>query len=346
MKRIIHELPNGYRRTIVDLTQENLEGWDVELLRKDNDSGELKLTICDANPEFDKLCTMRSALVVMDDEREIWRGRVTEQRLIQYWQKKIVCKGLMDYLYDAVILPQALEGSAESVLSALIAQFNAKVELHKRFAVGAVLGISDIHYEIRSPQKCFKILSDLADEFGGSLKAYRDGDSNVIEWRAEAAAYRPACSQKAVFGENVSKLDILIDGDDIATVLIGRGKNELQCSVQDDEAVLQFGIIEDVESFSDIEDLETLQSQTKAALQERIKEVRSIHATALDRSAVDPSFEPYEEGCYVRLISEPHGIDEMVLINEITDPIFRPSRLQATLGASLAAASSIMRRVI
>ncbi len=346
MKRILHVLPVGYQRPIVDLTKEGLEGWDIELKRKDNDSGELRLTIGIDNPEFDGLCTMRSELIVMDGERELWRGRVTEQQLVKHWQKKLVCKGLLDYLYDALIQPQMLEGTAETVLTALIAEFNgSKIEAHKHFTVGFVGGIGDISYEIKKPTKCFKVLSALIKEYGGSLKAYRDGDDNVIDWRGESVSYRRVCSQEAVFGRNISKMDVTIDGDDIATALIGCGKDDLQCYVSDDEATAQFGVIEDSVSFIQIEDAEELKSKTEEALQKRIKQVRAISATAMDLSSIDETEEPFEEGCFVHLISEAHGIDELVMVEQMCEPLFRPSKMEITLGASLEAASSILRRV-
>ena len=346
MRRILHALPVGYERPIVDLVHEELIGWDIELRRKDNDSGSLKLTIGSANPEFDGICTMRSEMVVMNGEREIWRGRVTEQRLVNHCKKQLVCKGLLDYLYDAVIKPQTFKGTAKDVLAAIIAEFNSSnIESYKHFSVGAVAGISDIDYELRQPTKCFKVLSSLVKEFGGSLKAYRDGENNVIVWRGEGLAYRRLCSQAATFGENISKMDVTIDGSDIATALVGTGKGDLLYTASDDEAIAQFGYIEDAVSFSQIEDAEELRAKTEEALQERITQVRSITASAIDLSSIDSSVEAFEEGEYVQLTSAAHGLYEAVLVNEIVDPIFTPSKMSITLGASLEAASNIMRRL-
>lgn len=347
MKRILHCIPQSYQKAIVDLTQEGLVGWDVELVRKDNHSGSLQLTIGSDNKEFSKIHMMRSELVVMEGDREVWRGRVTDQKPVQHWQKRIICAGLMDYLYDAVIPPQKLEGPAENVLSLVLQMFNAsKIEAHKRFFMGVVSGIGDISYEFKQPMKCFDLFSKLVGEYGGSLKARRDGEKNMLDWRGEGRAFRQTCSQSVTFGQNLTKLEITDDGDGLATALYGYGKDGLWCYVEDAEAVEQFGRIEDVVNFSDVVSEDELRSRTQNELNERIKKVRSFTASAIDLSSVDASVEPFEEGCYVYLRSQPHDIDEPVLIEEISDRLFAPSKTRIVLGAPTMSASSIMRRLL
>jgi len=353
MIRIYHELPGGYSHILVDLMREGCEGWDVELVTQDNDSGQLSLTIGEDNPEFDGICTMRSEIVVMRDDQELWRGRATKQQLQKHWQKKLVCKGVLDYLYDGVLMPQVLEGSAESVLQTMIDQFNARnIAINKLFSPGTVSGIGQIVYEIKKPTKAFKVFSDLIKEFGGSLFARRDGDGNVIDWLGEDRLCRSVCSQKAVYGQNVSKLDISLAGDESATVLYGFGKNDLTFAeinggnafVCNEEAIEQFGWIEDCVTFSDVTDAQTLMERTQAELDKRLQQVRSIEAKILDLSFIDPTAEPFTAGHFAHLRSSVHDIDEIMPVKKITCPLFAPSKTQVILGASLASASTILRR--
>ena len=353
MKTLFHCLPGGYNRCIVDLTQEGLEAWDVKLTEEENDSGELVFTIADKNPEFNGIATMLSEIVIMDGERECWRGRVTEQQLVDFWQKSITCKGLLDYLYDGLVMPQTFDGSAPAVLNEIVTLFNAStVDVQKHFVVGIIAGICDIVYEMKKPQKAWALLSSLLKEHGGSIRARRDGEINYIDWLAEGVEYRPVCSQQAVYGENLTSLKISSTGEDLATVLYGRGKNGLTFDVINEgkpyviheEAAAQFGHIEDVYELSEVEVAEDLLSAATAELEERISQVKTIEAGAIDLSTVDPAVEPFAVGAYVPLVSQVHEIDELALIKRIENPVFNPSKMEITLGASLAAASRIMRR--
>ncbi len=350
MIRIYHALPGGYRHILADPVIEGCEAWDVELTSQENHTGQLTLTIGNDNPEFLGLIPMRSEIIVMRDEMEYWRGRVIRTEMPKSWQKKLICKGTLDYLHDALLMPQTLSGSAEAVVASVLEQFNP--ESHKRFSIGSVSGIGSVEHEINKPTKVFTVLSDLAKEYGGSIFTRRDGDNNLFDWLSEDK--RPICSQKAEYGANVSSLKLSSDGEKITTVLYGFGKNDITFAsvnaghsyITDSNALAQFGHIEDFISFPKITDPQELLDATKKELADRLSKVSTIEASILDLSWIDDSVEPFSAGHLVPLVAQNYGIDEVIPIKKIVCPLFRPSETKIELGTSIKAASALIGKNI
>lgn len=354
MIKLIHYL-DDYSAAIVDPMNDLASGWDVELITEDNDSGELSFRIGVSNPEFDSIATLRSEVaIVKDGYDEIWRGRVWSQEYRDFSEKLIVCKGLLDYLHDGVIPAQTFSGAAEEVLGKIISTFNGQthVEAKKRFTLGAVSGIGDIDYELTEPCRAWNLISDLIDRYGGSLSSRRDGDITLLDWRADEKEHRNVCSQQMEWGVNLLSYKTTVDGDDIATVLIGYGKDGLTFAEKNDgktylvneEAAAEFGYIEDVFKDTACEDAAELLSGAKKELAERVEEARSIEVTAVDLSISEQSVEPLVAGDYVRLLIPARKIDEYVLVKKIHCYLYQPKKTKITLVSSLPAASRIIGR--
>lgn len=353
MKKLLHIL-DDYNELIVDPTDSAAAGWDVELIMEDSDSGELSFRIGASNPCFDTLVTLRSEIAVVDDEcNEMWRGRVWSQECRDFCEKLVVCKGAMDYLHDGVIPAQTFSGTAEAVLSSVISCFNrTTVESKKRFTVGIVDGIGEISHEMDAPQRAWDLLADLLKGYGGSLNTRRDGDVILLDWRAEGKEHRNLCSQTLQWGVNLLSYRMTVDGDDIATVLRGHGKEGLTFAAVNDgdeyvvneEAAAEFGYIEDVYRDIACEDPAELLAGAKKELAERVKEARSVEVSAVDLSVVDPSVESLTAGDYARLLIPERNIDEYVLVKKIHAYLYRPQKTKITLAASLPAASRIIGR--
>ncbi len=348
--RIYHALPGGYRHVLADMATEGCEAWGVELVTQENDSGQLSLTISEDNPEFSGLVTMRSEVIAMRDEVELWRGRIIRQESQKPWSKKLVCKGILDYLYDVVLMPQTLSGAAQDVIGSILDQFNASAEYHKQFSVGQISAFGQIEHEIKKPTKAFAVLSEIVKEVGGCMFSRRDGEKNLLDWLLDED--RPVCSQRARWGDNVSSLKVSTDAEDLATVLYGYGKNDISFAsvnggkayVEDPDAVEQFGRIEDAVSLSKISDPNELLAATKKELESRLSKGSAIEASVIDRSWIDDTVEAFTVDKRSQLVVPVFGIDEVLPIKKIVCPLFRPFGTKITLGASFKTASSIMIR--
>ena len=357
MQRVLlHELGN-YRRILAKQVG-NYVAWGVMLAEKENDSGELSFSIDSANPEYEAITAMKSEIVVEDDGVEIWRGRVTGQSDELSGRKQITAKGLLDYFHDSILEPTVFEGSAEEALGAVIAAHNAApIEKHKRFVLGNVQGIGAVRHELTKPSKAWPVLKALIKEFGGAIFCRRNGDNNVVDWLGDNKSYRHTCSQPIVFGKNLISLKTAISGDDVATVIYGYGKKNgdsyLTCEnandglkyVSDPEAVAAFGWIEDALVDSSIADANELLSAMKDELSRRMNETKCLSAEAVDLSDLGQAQERIGPGMYAPLRSSYHGIDEAVKVEEIRRYLFAPHKTSITLGATLSAASKILRRV-
>lgn len=358
MQRVLMHEIGSYRHILARQSGARCVAWDVVLAEKENDSGELSFSIASTNPEYEAISTMKSEIVVEDDGVEIWRGRVTGQGDDLSGRKQITVKGVLDYFHDTILEPQIFEGSAEEVLGTVIAAHNsAPIEERKRFVLGNVQGIGAVRHELTRPSKAWPVLKALIKEFGGAIFCRRDGSANVINWLGDDKAYRHTCSQSIIFGKNLISLKTSISGDDVATVIYGYGKKSgdsyLTCKevndglkyVSDPEAVAAFGWIEDVFIDNSISDAGTLLSAIKDELSRRMSETRSLSAEAVDLSDLGQPQERIGPGMYAPLQSQYHGIDESVKVEEIRRYLFAPHKTNITLGASLSAASKILRRV-
>lgn len=357
MKRVLmHEL-GGYRQILADQVSDRVV-YGAILSEKENDSGELSFSVPATNPEYEAIAAMKSEIVVEDDGVEVWRGRVTGQADELSGRKQLVVKGLLDYFYDSILEPQILEGSAEFVLGEIIAAHNASgIEGWKHFKLGNVRGIGDISYELNQPRKTWPVLKALIKEFGGAIFCRKDGEDNVVDWLSDDKSDRHTCSQPIVFGKNLISLKTEISGDDVATVIYGYGKKNgdkyLTCEsvnggrryVSDPDAIETFGWIEDAFVAGNIADANGLLSAMKDELSRRMSETRCLSAEAVDLSDLGQAQERIGAGMYVPLHSAYHGIDESVKVEEIRRYLWAPHKTTVTLGASLSAASKILRRV-
>lgn len=356
MQRLIWHEISGARRKLVDQRFRETCAWDVTLNERENDSGELRMVISGANPQYDALLTMRSEIVVEDDGIEVWRGRIVNQRAPGDGTKEVTVKGLLDYLYDSSVAPQVLSGSAESVLQLLIGAHNASnVETHKRLTLGDVAGIADIEeYKISRRTKTWQVLKALIREVGGAVFARRVGDVTYIDWLGDAE--RRTCSQIVIMGRNLLSLEAEEDGADICTVLYGYGKstedvpltvaeiNDGLEYIQDDDAVTLYGVIEDSITETSIEDSAELLALMREELAARLSGVRSITAEAVDLSDLGEAAARIEAGHLVPVRAEIYGIDEAIKVESVKRYLYQPARTVIQLGADTVTATKLIRR--
>ncbi len=353
MIRLLHSLPGGYLGLLADPSLPSYEAQDALLTLQENDSGRLEFVIGSENPEFFCLINLKSEVIVYDGDFERWRGRVIRQTIENGIQLRVTCRGLMDYLHDGLVPAQMFSGPAADVLAQILAIFNASgVEGFKKFTAGVVSGIGNISYEMKKAMKCSALLTALVDEFGGSLKASRDGENNLLHWRLDTAEHREHCAQNVEFGKNLLDFDIEDDGEKLVTVLYGYGKDGLTFSdvnggqdyVTNTEAQNEFGWVSDCIDFSDVEDAQELLSKTQDELTQRLKKTRTIDASAIDMSYADAAVEPFGEGVFAQLLIPELGIDESVMVEKIKCHLFNPTKTHISLGVSTLTASAIMRR--
>lgn len=102
--------------------------------------------------------------------------------------------------------------------------------------------------------------------------------------------------------------------------------------IQNDEAVSKYGKIYDVVTWDDVAEPKNLLSKAREYLQDTIKLSGKLSVKAIDLHLADTEIEAFRIGDYIRVYSEPHGIDEIMLLTDYNLDLTNPTGFQFTLG--------------
>ncbi len=133
------------------------------------------------------------------------------------------------------------------------------------------------------------------------------------------------------FGSNILDLTQAIRGEDIATVLIPLGAkneetderltveavNDGKDYIEDEDAVALFGRIVKTVEFDDVTVASNLLSKGYEQLASQQLPTVTLTLSAIDLHLVDVSIERIKVGDSIRVISEPHGLDEYMTIQKL-----------------------------
>lgn len=350
-----------------------------KLSMEENSSGSFSCTIPPSNVGYDfvtritteiriKRQTIDSQTGYLGAEKEIWSGRVIDEKTDFFNNRQITCEGALSYLNDT-IQPQAKyeNYTPENMLRKLIDNHNTKAvpyvkpgssySYNHRFYVGAVTvhdpdtQVGFTTYETNFESTMDDVNSKLLNTCGGHLVLRRNASDgyNYIDYLEE---YSKLNNQKIEFGKNLLDFSKSFDVSSICTVLIPLGER-LEGEVDDDmdsyltvesvnsgsiyvvntEAVNTFGWIEKTVHFDDIEDPSILLRRARRYLEDTQFEQLTLELTAVDMHylGIDDGelFELYD---MVHCTSKPHGLDRTFPIKKVEIPIDNPQNTTFTIG--------------
>lgn len=303
-----------------------VKGLKLEL----NKAGSLSFVLHSTHPNYDSFQPMKSVVTVKDDDVEIFRGRASRYTTSFYNERSVECEGDLAYLNDSLMAPNRTIGSesssndgitetVEAFFRRCIAAHNSQVEAWKQFTVG------NITIAQKSKKDTFKlngyntvlnvIESELLKYYGGFLRTRRVGNTSYIDY---IESYNESTSQPIQFSVNLLDLTENNDTDDLYTILVPTGKDDLTiASVNNNSKELvnqtlvnKYGRIYRPENFSDIESA----SELKTAAQEKMSRdilafYPSYSCKALDLHLMYPSLGKLLIGYTVHVTSYPQGID-------------------------------------
>lgn len=102
--------------------------------------------------------------------------------------------------------------------------------------------------------------------------------------------------------------------------------------IQNDEAVSKYGKIYEVVTWEDVAEPKHLLAKAREYLQNTIKLSSRLSVKAIDLHLADADIEAFRIGDYIRVYSEPHGIDEVMLLTDYSLDLTKPTSFQFTLG--------------
>ena len=240
----------------------------------------------------------------------------------------------------------------------LIAKHNADVDDRKRFVVGTVTVVdpNDSLYRYSTYESTWSTIEDrLIKRLGGYIRIRHENGKRIIDYIED---YENVNSQVIRFGENILDLIQEVSCEDLATVIIPLGKRDEETDerltiksvnggrdyLEDPDAIALYGRIVKTVEYDDVTLPENLLRKGREVLNRQKLLIPSITITAIDLHLLDVDIERCKVGDHIRVVSEPHGIDEEMMVLRIELDIQQPENSRLTLGATKVTLASSMSR--
>ena len=240
----------------------------------------------------------------------------------------------------------------------LIAKHNADVDDRKRFVVGTVTVVdpNDSLYRYSTYESTWSTIEDrLIKRLGGYIRIRHKNGKRIIDYIED---YENVNSQVIRFGENILDLIQEVSCEDLATVIIPLGKRDEETDerltiksvnggrdyLEDPDAIALYGRIVKTVEYDDVTLPENLLRKGREVLNRQKLLIPSITITAIDLHLLDVDIERCKVGDHIRVVSEPHGIDEEMMVLRIELDIQQPENSRLTLGATKVTLASSMSR--
>ena len=324
-----------------------------------NKTGTLRFTIPATHPLIGSVQKMYSELTLYQDKDWLYSGRVLSDDTDFDGNRTIECEGELSYLLDSIQRYHEYHDiSVKDYFTDLIAKHNADVDDRKRFVVGTVTVVdpNDSLYRYSTYESTWSTIEDrLIKRLGGYIRIRHENGKRIIDYIED---YENVNSQVIRFGENILDLIQEVSCEDLATVIIPLGKRDEETDerltiksvnggrdyLEDPDAIALYGRIVKTVEYDDVTLPENLLRKGREVLNRQKLLIPSITITAIDLHLLDVDIERCKVGDHIRVVSEPHGIDEEMMVLRIELDIQQPENSRLTLGATKVTLASSMSR--
>lgn len=326
-------------------------------------AGSLTFQIPSSNRYYNALSQLTTIITVEMDDIEIFRGRVLTNNRNFNNVRTIYCEGDLAYLVDSVQKAEKYNGKAHALFRKIIDAHNARVEASKRFIVGDITvenrdviltGKSDDIQDTDTGKFDYKqiAINSIADEWqntfdfietclidytGGYLRTRRQNGAIYIDLVKD---YGNTATQDIEFGKNLLDLTEEVSAEDVFTVLIPLGDENLTIEsvnngsdeLVDATAVARYGRIVKTHVFSSVTEPSTLLENGRRFLASNVNVPVTITVKAVDMRLVDPNASPIYVGDRVHVASVPHDMLDTLTCTKIEYDMENPANNTYTFG--------------
>ena len=316
-------------------------------------AGSLEFVMPPGHALYDDIRKLKSLVTVTQDGAVIFRGRVLETEKDFYNQKTVYCEGDLSFLLDSIYAPGVYTGKVMDFFTHLIHAHNEQVEEEKRFTIGVIDAVDATtpyeggeQVETRVYWDTSTIIHDrLLGPYGGYLKTRTENGVTYIDWLKRSGDTN---NQVIEFAVNLLDLKDKIDASDVFTVLLPLGYTEMVDGaytdpvtiasvnngleyIQDDAAVALYGKIWRTKSWNWIEDPALLLQKGRDHLKTGIA-VQTLTLKLIDMRFITGDADAIKIGQYVRILSDPHGLDITLNCTKIDIDLLNPENTTYTFG--------------
>lgn len=316
-------------------------------------AGSLTFVMLPGHALYHSIRKLKSIITVTQDGEVIFRGRVLETEKDFYNQKTVYCEGDLSFLLDSIYAPGIFTGKAMDFFTQLIAAHNEQVEPEKRFTIGVIDAVDAAtpyeggeRVETRVYWDTSAIIHDrLLGRYGGYLRTRTVNGVTYIDWLKKSGNTN---GQVIEFAVNLLDLKDKIDASDVFTVLLPLGYSEMVDGaytdpvtiasvnggveyIQNDAAVALYGKIWRTKSWNWIEDPAQLMQKGREHLKTGIA-VQTLTLKLIDMRFITGNADAIKVGQYVRILSDPHGLDITLPCIKIDIDLLNPENNTYTFG--------------
>ena len=311
-------------------------------------AGSFEFAIPPTNRFYSRLQKLKTIITVEYDGVEIFRGRVLTNNRGFNNIRKIYCEGDLAYLVDSVQKGEKYTGTTHDLFRRIIDKHNSRVDDYKKFTVGNITidnreifiaGSSDDIKDVETNKFDYKqiainsivddwstsldyIVNTIIDYCGGYLRTRRVGSTTYIDMLKD---YGRTSIQKIEFGRNLIDLTEEVKAEDLYTVLIPLGDDNLTIAkvnngsdeLVDEAGVARYGRIVKTNVFDSVNKAETLLENGRRMLENHENMPITITVKAVDMHMVDNSAGFIYVGDRVYVNSIPHDITEYLTCTKI-----------------------------
>lgn len=216
---------------------------DPSLSLSDNSAGSFEFTMPKNNVGYDRLGRMISEIIVYQNNKEIWRGRILSEEMDFYNRKKYYCEGELAYLNDTMVEPcDYKDYDIGTLVRQIIDSHNNQLYdqntgaakypgLDKRFTIGAI----EIHNTKNNEdfvkdadfttnyEKTLEVLNNIVDKFKGHIHIRHQDGKRYLDILDDLKTQTMA-GQTINFGANLIDFTRSFDMSSICTAVLALGK--------------------------------------------------------------------------------------------------------------------------
>ena len=326
-------------------------------------AGALSFQIPPSNRYYNALPQLTTMITVEMDDVEIFRGRVLTNNRNFNNVRTIYCEGDLAYLVDTVQKAERYNGKTHDLFRKIIEAHNKRAGADKQFLVGNITienrdvvlsGKSDEVQDEETGKFDYKqiAINSIADEWqnsfdfiqsclidytGGYLRTRRQNGKTYIDLLLD---YGNTATQDIEFGKNMLDLTEEVSAEDVFTVLIPLGDENLTIEsvnngsdeLVDATAVQRYGRIVKTHVFDSVNTPETLLENGRRFLASNVNVPITLTVKAVDMHLVDPNASPIYVGDKVHVISAVHGMADELVCTKIEYDLENPANNTYTFG--------------
>lgn len=329
---------------------ENLKIFEASVDLELNKTGSFNFTIYPDHPYFNFISKLKSIITVYQDDYLLFRGRVLNDEIGFYNEKRIECEGELAFFLDTIQRPYTYSGSVSGFLQQIITRHNEQLPGYT-FTLGTVTVTDPNDYITRSSidyKDSWTVINDgLIKKLGGYIRVRTSSGVRYIDYLSDFTTISP---QKIEFAKNLLDMKLSRKGESIKTALIPLGAkiedeqgnkdkrltvesvNDGKDYIVDTEAAATYGLIFATNTWDDVTVASNLLTKGRAYLAQLVNPSDSIDLSAADLATIEQNVTSFHIGTYVTVTSNPHGINQNFLVSKLSINLLDPASNSLTLG--------------